>query len=94
LEKIMKNTPLKQAILTAREMPPRVDLSRVQLHHMAKPVTPPAWAVATKAIARGLVMVAVLAAVFVAGLAAVVWAASMPSFMPQPMPAKAAKVVV
>ena len=90
----MKNTPLKQAILTAREMPPQVDLSRVQLHHMAKPVTPPAWAVAAKAVLRGVAIGGVLAAVFAAGLAAVVGAASMPSFMPQPMPAKAAKVVV
>jgi hypothetical protein len=63
---------------------PKVDLSRVQLHHMAKPATEAAWLVVAKALLRGVLIGAVLAAVFAAGMAVVASHA----------PAKAAKVVV
>jgi len=63
---------------------PKVDLSRVQLHHMAKPATEAAWLVVAKALLRGVLIGAVLAAVFAVGVAVVASHA----------PAKAAKVVV
>ena len=63
---------------------PKVDLSRVQLHHMAKPDQQAAWAVVARALLRGVLIGAVLTAVFAAGVAVVASHA----------PAKAAKVVV
>ena len=69
---------------------PKVDLSRVRLHHMAKPATVRVWVAVAKALVRGVLIGTALAAVFAAGLAAVVASASWPS----PMPVKVVKVVV
>lgn len=68
---------------------PKVDLSRVQLHHMAKPAPQAAWVVVAKALARGVLIGAALAAAFAVALGVIAVSSS-----PSHTPAKASKVVV
>jgi Mg/Co/Ni transporter MgtE len=69
---------------------PKVDLSRVQLHDMAKPGARGAWMVLAKALLKGLLIGAVLAALVAAVAAAVAVATTAPAHLPT----KTAKVVV